>query len=159
MSPWDDLIEEIDDQKQPEKTGRKSNSGVLKIVLFFVLVGVIVVIALPWIRNQNPSSAAVTSTRLVMDAETGEIFDNFRVPKDQPFPWKNPKTGRNTLYMPEKCYWTPDGKAKNTPDYVLLNKFTGKAGPTLCPVCGKEVREHNPTPPDELLVEAFNEGR
>ena len=50
-------------------------------------------------------------------------------------------------------------KAKLEPTYVLLNKYIGKPGPTICPDCGREVKGHNPLPPPELMEEARAVGR
>ena len=43
------------------------------------------------------------------------------------------------------------------PTYVLLNTWTGKPGPTICPDCGREVTRFNPMPPDQLLIKAYDE--
>lgn len=158
MPSWNDIKDKLADLKHSD-TLTTHRSAVIKVALSSVAILVAAIVLIPRFMGGSPSSASVTSTRLVMDAETGRIYENFRVPKDESLPWKSPSSGKRTLYIPEKCYWTADGKAKNTPDYVLLNEYTGKEGPTLCPVCSKEVRSRNPMPPEELLLAAFKEGR
>ena len=101
-----------------------------------------------------PSAATLSRTRDMMCAETGIAFERYSVPDGATFPLPNPKTGRSTLYPAEKCYWTKDGKAKITPTLVLLNEFTGKSGPTICPDCGRKVTPHNAPPPMDLRLEA-----
>jgi len=86
--------------------------------------------------------------------DTGEVFENYAVEEGSTQPWKNPKTGKNTLYTVEACFWTKDGKAKLEPTFVLLNEYIGKPGPTKCPDCGRTVVPHNPIPPAELMAEA-----
>jgi len=53
-------------------------------------------------------------------------------------------SGKNTGYEAELCYWTKDGKPKETPTPVLLNIYKGIKGPTFCPDCGRLVVGHNP---------------
>lgn len=100
---------------------------------------------------------AASRVRVVIDAETGEIFERFQLPEGGRAPYTHPKTGRATLYPAEQCYWTRDGKAKFTPTYVLLNEYAGRPGGTVCPDCGKEVVSHNPMPPESVLAEAVAE--
>lgn len=97
----------------------------------------------------------VSRTRILIDSETNEVVQNVAVEDGTLYPWNNPKTGKATLYPPETCYWTKDGKAKTEPTYVLLNSLVGKSGKTLCPDCGREVVAHNPKPPTNLMVEAY----
>lgn len=92
--------------------------------------------------------------RPAVDAETGTAFREFRMPEGDSPPWRNPSTGKETVWPAELCYWTRDGKATMTPTLVILNEYLGKPGPTLCPDCGRPVVRHNPTPPVELMVEA-----
>lgn len=100
------------------------------------------------------SAGEASRRRTVIDAETNELLQEFPVADGTTIPWKNPKTGKNTLYPAEKCYWTKDGKAKLEPTYVLLREATGEKGPTVCPDCGKQVVFHNPMPPANLIREA-----
>lgn len=96
-------------------------------------------------------AATASNTRVMIDAETGELFEKFRVPESGSFPYENKKTGKKTLYPAEPCFWTKDGKAKLKPTWVLLNQHAGKPGPTTCPDCGRPVTPHNKPPPGELF--------
>lgn len=101
-----------------------------------------------------PSPGTLSRQRTVIDSETKELIVDFMISDGGTAPWKNPKTGRNTLYPAEPCLWTRDGKAKINPTWVLLNEYQGQAGETICPDCGRRVVSRNPTPPAKLLVEA-----
>lgn len=92
----------------------------------------------------------------VVDIETGKAIPDYRADKGATFPFKNPETGKNTLYPAEACYWTKDGKAKFPPNYVVLNERLGKPGPTHCPECGRVVKLYNPMPPDALMQQAWD---
>ena len=100
------------------------------------------------------TASEVSRVRVAVDSETGEVIEQFHISEGMSYPWTNPKTGKATLYPPESCYWTKDGKAKLDPTYVVLNELTGKPGKTICPDCGREVRVHNPLPPAQLLQAA-----
>jgi len=69
-------------------------------------------------------------------------------------PVYSPYSKERTGWPAEKCYWTKDGNAKLEPDFVLLNEYVGKKGPTLCPVCGRLVVAHNPMPPADKMLAA-----
>jgi hypothetical protein len=49
-------------------------------------------------------------------------------------------------FRAELCYWTRDGKVKETPTPVLLNKYRNLPEPTYCPDCGRLVVLLNPPP-------------
>jgi len=112
-------------------------------------------IAMRFVGDRVPSPGDESRVRVMIDAETGEVFERYRIREGDTGPWKHPQTGRNTLYQPELCYWTADGEAKLEPTYVLLNEVAGKSGRTTCPDCGREVVAHNPLPPDALMLEAI----
>jgi len=95
-----------------------------------------------------------TNRRTLIDAVTGEVFDEYPLPTGATLPFPNPKTKDRTLYPAEACYWNADGTAKLEPTWVLLNEYAGKEGPTTCPDCGRRVVGHNPTPPDQLMIDA-----
>jgi hypothetical protein len=125
-------------------------SGGAVVVSMLVLTFVVV-----RLFSGGPSPGDVSRYRTVMDAETGEIITGFEVEEGTLYPWKNPKSGKNTLYLTETCFWTKDGKAKTEPTLVLLNETIGKSGPTMCPDCGKPVVLRNPKPPHNLMLEAY----
>lgn len=109
------------------------------------------------VANQLAGSdnlAAKTERRTMVDAKTGEVFEDLRLPSGAPIPYTNPNTGEDNLFPAEACFWNADGSAKLEPAWVLLNEFKGEPGPTICPDCGRRVVAHNPMPPDNLLVEA-----
>jgi len=90
--------------------------------------------------------ATPNDTRTLMDSETGELFE-CPIEKLKPYPMLNAKTGKDTMYRTEVCYWGEDcRKAGGT--HVIMNELLGKEGPTYCPVCGHVVRFLNPRPPD-----------
>lgn len=95
-----------------------------------------------------------SNRRTMIDSVTGEVYEEYPLPTGATFPYINPKTKDRTLYPAEACYWNKDGTAKLEPTWVLLNTYAGKPGPTVCPDCGRVVVGHNPTPPDELMIEA-----
>lgn len=49
-------------------------------------------------------------------------------------------------YPVEYCWWTKDGKIRETGFPVLLEEWKGKPGPTWCPDCNRQVRPNNPRP-------------
>jgi len=104
------------------------------------------------------SAGAESRRRTLIDAETGEVFEDFPIRDGDRQPWTNPKTGKPSLFPAERCFWTRDGKAKLTPTWVLLNRYANKPGDTICPDCGRRVVPHNPAPPDELFNELLAPG-
>lgn len=103
----------------------------------------------------EPSPGAASRFRTVIDSESGEVFEDFRVALDGMFPYVNPQTGRPTLYPAEACFWNRDGTAKLDPTWVFVRTYADKsAGETVCPDCGRRVVPHNPPPPTELLQAA-----
>lgn len=94
---------------------------------------------------QDPGAAS--RVRVAIDADTGTVFERFKIKDGDTIPWKHPKTGKRTLYPAEKCFWTEAGTFKEQPTYVLLNELVGKQPPTICPDCGRQVVGHNPLPP------------
>lgn len=117
---------------------KKIAAGVLTVGMLVLLV---VMVCRTFRGEETPND-----TRTLMDSKTGELFE---VPtKDvKPYPMVNPKTGEDTLYRTEICYWGEECR-KRGGTRVILNGSLGKKGPTYCPVCGHVVRAHNPRPPD-----------
>ncbi|GJM19776.1 MAG: hypothetical protein DHS20C14_19890 [Phycisphaeraceae bacterium] len=127
-----------------------------KFVVFTVAgagIGLGAFMAVRFVRASG-GLAGELETRTLVDAETGDVLADIRLPTGATYPFEHPKTGRATLYPAERCHWTADGDATLTPTYVLLNAYTGTDGPTMCPDCGRVVVAHNPLPPDELMIEA-----
>lgn len=106
------------------------------------------------VTGLSSNLGAASRQRTAVDSETGKVFDRYQIKDGESWPWKNPSTGRSTLYPPEACFWTADGQAKLEPTLVILNSIMGKEGPTMCPDCGREVVAHNPLPPADLLLKA-----
>jgi hypothetical protein len=100
---------------------------------------------------------AGTKQRAMIDAQSGQVFEQYTIRDGDTVPFTNPKTGEATLYPAETCYWTRDGKAKAEPTYVLLNGYTGSDEPTMCPDCGRRVVPHNPPPPPEAWADVVAE--
>ena len=114
------------------------------------VAGVIVVLiaVLFWRGGRGlEDPGAASRIRAAIDAETGTVFERFKIKDGDAIPWKNPKTGKRTLYPAEKCFWTAEGTFRDQPTYVLLNELVGRPGPTICPDCGRLVVPHNPLPP------------
>lgn len=111
-------------------------------------VAVLVVAGLFWRFGRGLEDAGEASrTRVAIDAESGRVFEDYKIKDGDTLPWKNPATGNRTLYPAEKCFWGQDGSFLAKPTYVLLNEYANKPGPTLCPDCGRVVVAHNPLPP------------
>ena len=116
----------------------------------FVVAGVTLVIAVlaifVAIKNTfgDSDAEALANRRDFIDATTGKPF-KASIGPDTAIPVKAPSGGMSG-YPAEKCFWTKDGKIKDEPTLVLINTWTGKAGPTFCPDCGRLVVGHNPLP-------------
>lgn len=128
---------------------------ILAIGTVVVSVGLLVFVILRATLLSGPQAGDVSRHRTLIDAETGEVVFGYHVQDGTLYPWVNPKSGKATLYPPESCFWTRDGKAKAEPTYVLLNEMAGKTGPTICPDCGRTVVARNPKPPMDMMIEAF----
>ena len=160
MSEKSTLLDDLD-HKAPAKRGEASASGVSSRAIFATAALVLSLLALSYAvwsvyasYKNDPRRAAWTPT--LKDSESGEVFEQFTVGRGTNMPYRNPKTGTNTLYPVETCYWTKEGKAKLTPTYVILNSTLGKPGKTTCPDCGRSVTMYNPRPPDALMQQAWD---
>lgn len=149
---------EAQDQKGPAAAApadKRDRWGTIKIVGSIAALLMAAVVIGYQMFGGSETAATASRRRDLLDSETLEVFRDFGVEEGTRHPWKNPKTGKNTLYPAERCFWTKDGKAKAEPTYVLLNQFIGKPGDTMCPDCGRKVIPHNPTPPIKLINEAL----
>jgi hypothetical protein len=131
----------------------------LIIISAVILVSAVVV---TYLFTRSKSPADIAAVRVYMCSETGKIFEHkIREGEDEPI--YSPYSKKNTGYVPEACYWTkgPDGKwkAKLQPTYVILESKLnpGERRKTYCPDCGREVRGHNPLPPERLMKAAQEE--
>jgi hypothetical protein len=122
------------------------------------VAGLVVVIVAFRVLAGGPDPAVTGRERVAIDAETGRVFERYRIRPGDSTPWTHPRTGRATLYPAEACYWAADGGVKLEPTYVLVNEYIGREGPTMCPDCGERVVPRNPMPPLELMAAAA-EGR
>ncbi len=92
----------------------------------------------------------LSADRVFIDTKTGKPFE-LTLKVGMAFPVAAP-SGGNTGYPAEACYWTKDGKPKEDPTFVLLNRYVGKPEPTFCPDCGRLVKGHNPRPAEGVPV-------
>lgn len=125
---------------------RRRNPAVLGAIAVgcLLMTGVILAIA----PRENKKLVETANTRIYICAETGKHFAHeFREGDSEPI--LSPFSGKKTAWIAETCFWTKDGKKKDTPTYVLLVERTGKPGPTICPDCGRVVVGHNPLPEPE----------
>lgn len=127
---------------------RSNKTKVILSVAMLVIAAIVMVFSM-----SGQEMITDGKTRLAIDSETSQVY-KIRLVDGETFPWKNPDTGKNSLYPVEKCYWTRDGKAKLEPTFVFVKSYAGIKEKTTCPDCGREVRPHNPLPPDELMSEA-----
>lgn len=151
------LVEEFDaerNQRAPAVGGSNRKNVILIAIAAFAVLAAGVILTRQLVGG-GADPGARSRERDLICAETGEVFERFRVADGSVQPWKNPRTGRDTLYPAEACYWNPDGTVKLKPTYVLLNEHVGKEGPTLCPDCGRRVVGHNPMPPVDLMSQAL----
>jgi hypothetical protein len=128
-----------------------SRRTIIKLTVAVALF--LVAVLLLWRNLGGGTPAADANTRVFMCIETGKTFEH-RLEAGEREPILSPHSGRETGWCTEACYWTPDGRAKKTPDYVVLKRRMGVDEPTYCPVCGREVVPHNPLPPPELMAAA-----
>jgi hypothetical protein len=115
------------------------------VAIGLVLVGAA---ALVWSISSNfgPSDAVnISSERMFVCSETGKAFEYTLVAGDK-VPIQSPHSGKRTGYPAELCYWTKDGKIKESPTAVLMNSALNKPGPTFCPDCDRLVIQWNPRP-------------
>ncbi|MBY0307389.1 MAG: hypothetical protein K2Q09_01475 [Phycisphaerales bacterium] len=136
------LKDQVEAVKTNQHGARKNAVVVGACVLSLLLLAFVISRAL----FGGESAASVAERGVFVDSQTGEVFEGFAIPAVGHFPYKNPKTGTETLYPAEACFWAKDGTIKAKPTYVLLNELVGKPGQTMCPDCGRPVKRRNPYP-------------
>lgn len=143
--------------KRPQR--KRTDAGSSRVALkVAVAVGLLLVSAVLLIRTLGGDDpAAASRRRIAIDSLTNEVLE-ITVGEGSRPPWRNPKTGGDTLYPAEACYWNKDGTAKLKPTYVFVKEYAGIDEDTYCPDCGRLVVPHNPMPPDHLLLEAAERG-
>lgn len=118
------------------------NSGPGKVVSALVCLGAVGLAALLIYRNLASNPAVAANQRVFVDVATGQPFGH-DLKLGEEIPVLAP-SGQQTGYPTEACFWTKDGKPKETATFVVLNETMGKTGPTFCPDCDRLVVGHNP---------------
>jgi hypothetical protein len=109
-----------------------------------VLVGVVILGYSARSNFGSSSAARHNAERIYICSETGNTFNYSPEPGTKLFPVRSPYSGKDTGYPAQFCYWTPGGKIKKEPTYVLMNSYKGVKGPTFCPDCNRMVAADNP---------------
>jgi hypothetical protein len=126
-------------------------SGGLGIIVFLALFG-----AAGYLTYKTLTTAPIPEAEPIpgtfMCIVTNKIFEHSMNEGDH-WPVLSPFSQKKSGYPVERCFWTPDGKRKETPDYVVLKETLGKSGDTICPVCGRIVLGHNPVPDETVPLE------
>jgi len=102
--------------------------------------------AIVWSAKANfgeSEIAARSRNRMYICSDTLKAFPH-ELQMGEKYPIESPFSGKATGYPAEPCYWTKEGKPKDSPTWVLLNNLIGKSGPTFCQDCGRLVVGHNP---------------
>lgn len=123
-------------------------SGGLGIFLVVVFLGTAAYLAVKTLTTAEPPTPEPVDA-VFMCIETNKTF-TYAMKQGERSPVLSPYSNQRTGYLAEPCYWTADGKRKETPTYVLLNDHVGKPGDTFCPDCGRLVIGHNPPPPSDV---------
>ncbi len=104
------LLSGIDQGTTKASANTKSTAGAKnnnhKMVALAAAIGIValcVFIVSNFLGATDP--ATTSNTRVMMDSETLEVVEGFRVPEGDSFPYENKKTGRRTLYPAEACFW------------------------------------------------------
>ncbi|MFH1419103.1 MAG: hypothetical protein ABII12_12570 [Planctomycetota bacterium] len=118
--------------------------GIVLVIVFLCTAGYLTYRTLTTAPPPEPGKNEVT----LMCAETGKLFPH-DLKTGETWPVMSPHSTKKTGFPAEKCYWTKDGKRKETPTYVILNHYLNKPGDTICPDCGRIVIPHNPPPPPD----------
>ncbi len=121
---------------------KSQGSRALAVLASLVFIVIAIASIRSFLRGGTPESAFVTT---FICTETGKSFQH-KIEMGETVPVLSPYSGKNTGVIAEPCYWTPDGKVKEDPSWVLLNEAIQKPGPTFCPDCGRLVVAHNPAP-------------
>lgn len=129
---------------------------IIRSLVALALAGVATAAGWRLLRSTAPDLIAASRARTLIDASTGEVFKDHRIPDGASFPLPHPKTGEATLYVAEACHWTAEGEAKWAPTWVYIPADQPSA---TCPDCGREVVPHNPRPPDDKMLEALQRHR
>jgi hypothetical protein len=135
---------------------RRIRQRIIRPLVALVFAGIAAALGGRLLRSPGPDLAAASRTRTLIDAATGEVFENHRIPDRATFPLRNPRTGEHSLYPAEACYWTPEGEAKWEPTYVYIPLDQDSVA---CPDCGRKITPHNPRPPDDKMLEALRQHR
>lgn len=115
--------------------------GRLKQIILVVVAVCIVGYAAMQVLNAGDASPTSANSRILKDAESGELVEIEVRPGMGPYPHENPKTGKKTLYPTEICFANDCDRKGGT--RVILNAWLGVDKPTLCPNCGALVTVMN----------------
>ncbi len=113
-------------------------TGYGKIVVI-VCVGLLLVWVARSVMFELSPSSPLSGSAIFIDAKTGKPFD-FN-PSYEAIPVLAP-SGERTGYPASMCWWTKDGKKRDEPYPVLMNRYAGKSGATYCPECDRLVEEN-----------------
>ena len=130
--------------------GAKRKSQQIKLLGAIAMIIVAALVAAYNLFGGGPTPGELSRRRDLIDAESGEVFLEHKIPEDGRFPYINPKTSKESLFPVERCYYNKDGSVKLIPTYVLLNSYKNLDTETKCPDCGRRVVPHNPAPTAEL---------
>ncbi|MFI4917565.1 MAG: hypothetical protein ACIAS6_13805 [Phycisphaerales bacterium JB060] len=155
------LIDDFDRQRKPKGKSRGGGGGsagnlppknaILAVVILGCLIGA-AVLGARILQSEAGSLEAWSKEHTLIDTQTGEVFEDYRIPEGVAYPLENPKIGTMTLMPAEACHWTRDGKAKMDPTWV----YVPDGQRVTCPDCGRAVVGRNPQPPIEMMLEALD---
>ncbi len=126
------------------------------MLLIGAAVLIVVAVLLAWMRLGGASPAAVAANRAHKCVECGYEFDHTIKMGDKE-PYECPECGKMAAHRAEACYWTKDANgewaAKLEPTFVVVKRRVDPTSSekTYCPDCNREVKGHNPRPPQELM--------
>ena len=110
-----------------------------------VVLGTAALVWSVWNNFRSSDAVVISGERMFVCSDTGKPFE-YTLKAGDKIPVLSPHSGKRTGYPAELCYWTKDGKIKDTPTAVLMNSAVNKPEPTFCPDCGRLVVRYNPRP-------------
>lgn len=151
---YESLADGLDETETKRPSGGKSPDRRQMVVVGVGVVSVLVALGFTarFVLGGGPDPKNWSQQRTLIDSQTLEVFEGFKISDGDAPPYEHPKTSDRTLFPAEACYWTADGGVKLEATWVLLNEYVDSKEPTKCPDCGHRVVGHNPMPPIELMM-------